>query len=155
MLLISLNRAFRWSVNAPAACKAGYSLIEIMVVIAIMAVASAIAVPRAASALDQVISHTVFFEFQRQVSSLRAEAFRNERAVRVVEIGHAVVDGGVQPVQTATLSLRSGWTYKMSAPLLIDAGSSCSIADVDLFNSGRKIMHLESHGHDCRFIRTV
>jgi prepilin-type N-terminal cleavage/methylation domain-containing protein len=132
---------------------AGYSLIEMLIVIAIIAITSAIALPRAAGALDQVISHTVFFEFQRQVSALRAEAFRDEKLISIVT-PDAVTTPSDDQIERVALALRSGWTYELSGPFLISPGASCSNLDVDLVNQKRSIIHLESRGHDCRFIRT-
>ena len=138
----------------PARAKAGYSLIEILFVLAIIAVTAAISVPRAASALDQVISHTVFFDFQRQVSDLRARAFREEQTFDLVSSADARRADPAGQMRDVKVTLRSGWTYQLTAPLTIGAGANCSIADAELLNAGRKIMHLESRGRDCRFIRT-
>jgi prepilin-type N-terminal cleavage/methylation domain-containing protein len=140
-----------------ARAKAGYSLIEILFVMAIIAVTAAISLPRAAGALDQVISHTVFFDFQRQVSDLRARAFREEQTFDLVNGADAplsAADASGQ-VRTVIVKLRAGWTYKLTTPLMIGAGGACGVADAELLNGERRIMHLESRGHDCRFIRTL
>ncbi len=135
--------------------KAGYSLIEILFVMAIIAVTAAISLPRAASALDQVISHTVFFEFQRQVSEFRARAFREEQVLTVVNSPDGQPAGAIPQTGDVSVKLRSGWSYKLNAPLTIDSGAGCSLANADLYNGQRLIMHLQSRGHDCRFIRTL
>ena len=143
------------SPNRLAVGKAGYSLIEILIVLAIMALMAAISMPRAASALDQVISHTVFFDFQRQVTDLRARAFREERGFNVVGTEASTGGRSRDRERDIAIPLRSGWTYRLGAPFRIGAGAECSPTEVDLFNGKRLIMHLESKASDCRFIRTV
>ena len=132
----------------------GYSLMEILIVLAIMSLTAAIAIPRAAGALDQVISHAVFFDFQRQVLELRSKAFREERGIEIVGEGRAPADA-VASERFSTVLLRAGWKYELGGPLTIDSGGKCSSTQVDLTNRGRRVMHLESRGSDCRFLRTL
>jgi prepilin-type N-terminal cleavage/methylation domain-containing protein len=155
MLRILRSKVSALGGGHPLYGKRGYSLIEMLFVIAIIAVTSAITLPRAAGALDQVISHTVFFEFQRQVSDFRAQAFREERSLNLIDSTQAAVDTSAPQPNNVAVRLRSGWTYKLTQPMTIDAGAGCSNADADLMNGARIIMHLQSKGHDCRFIRTI
>ena len=61
------------------------TLIEILVVLAIMAMATAVIMPSTSRMLDQATSHAVFFEFQRQVSELRRQANRTGEDLRLVD----------------------------------------------------------------------
>ena len=70
--------------NGRRLTRAGYSLLEIMIVLAIMAATVSIMLPRAGAALDQVVVHTIQFDLQRQVSDLRREAFLNKTRQRLV-----------------------------------------------------------------------
>ena len=65
--------------------RGGYTLIEVLVVLAIFALSTAIIMPSTARMLDQTTSHAVFFEFQRQISDLRREANRTGEPLRVVD----------------------------------------------------------------------
>lgn len=69
----------------PGRSRAGYTLIEVLVVLAIFALSTAIIMPSTARMLDQTTAHAVFFEFQRQMSDLRREANRTGEPVRVVD----------------------------------------------------------------------
>lgn len=62
----------------PPPHKAGYSVLEVLIVLAIMAMASAIVMPRGLAMLDRVMTHVVFFDLQREVSDLRRDAYRTE-----------------------------------------------------------------------------
>ncbi len=55
-----------------------------MIVLAIMALAMSVIMPRAAASLDQVVAHTVFFDFQRQLLDLRGRAFATNEALTVL-----------------------------------------------------------------------
>jgi prepilin-type N-terminal cleavage/methylation domain-containing protein len=138
----------------------GYSLFEIMIVLAIMALAMAVVMPRAAAALDQVVAHTVFFDFQRQLLDLRTKAFNTNN--QIVVLSSPTKDGQSAEVlnpelaniaQMERIALRTGWTYQLAAPLRISPGGICTRTDVDLFNAGHKIMHLESDNDGCRLVR--
>ncbi len=51
-------------INADSS-RAGFSLIEILVVLAIFALSAAVIMPSTSRMLDQATSHAVFFEFQK------------------------------------------------------------------------------------------
>ncbi len=139
----------------------GYSLMETMFALAIMAMAAAMIMPKAAGALDQVVAHTVFFDFQRQVLDVRREAFAKAQPSIIISTYQG--QSSTQEAEAATASraepvritLRSGWTYQLSAPIRIGAGGACSQSDVDLYDSGRKIFHLEGRDVGCRFTRVA
>ena len=63
--------------------KRGYTLLEMLIVLAVMALAIAIVVPRGEAMLDQMTAHAVFFDFQRQVSDLRRGAYASQTGVMI------------------------------------------------------------------------
>ena len=71
--------------HATRSPKAGYSLLEMLIVLAIMAAAVAVVLPRGQAMLDQMTTHAVFFDFQRQISDLRREAYATQNAALVVD----------------------------------------------------------------------
>lgn len=132
--------------------RSGFSLLEILVVLAIFGIATAIIMPSTARMLDQAMSHAVFFEFQRQVSDLRREASRTGVAIRVTEPGQTAA---VSEVPDRTLTLREPWRYTMAPALDIAEGGACSPTSANLIRDDTVIMTLRSSGSDCRFIRLL
>lgn len=134
--------------------RAGFSLIEILVVLAIFALSAAVIMPSTSRMLDQATSHAVFFEFQEQVSDLRREANRTGVAIRVSEPESR---GLAQPVGNGeaprNVTLRSPWRYTLAPALDIAPGGACSAATANLINGDRVVMTLRTSEGDCRFIR--
>jgi prepilin-type N-terminal cleavage/methylation domain-containing protein len=127
----------------------GFSLIEILVVLAIFALAAAVIMPSTSRMLDQATAHAVFFEFQRQVSDLRREANRTGEAIRLV-------DPAVTPAEgERVVTLREPWRYTLAPALDIAPGGSCSPTTANLLKGDRVVMTLRAQDADCRFIRQV
>lgn len=128
------------------AARAGYSVLELLIVLAIMALAAAVVLPQGALMLDRLVLHAVQFEFQREVSELRAEAYTSETPI---ELGSAKEKGA----DVRVLALRAEWTYRLDHPIRISAGGACSAARVEILKLGRPMMHLQSADSACHFIR--
>lgn len=133
--------------------RAGYTLMEMLVVLAIMGLATAVILPSTSRMLDQATAHAVFFEFQRQVSDLRREANRTGLPLRLVEAGADLDVRDPDAAERRTVELRSPWRYTLAPALDIAAGGACSPAVVNLLNGDRVVMTLVENGGDCRFIR--
>jgi prepilin-type N-terminal cleavage/methylation domain-containing protein len=129
--------------------KAGYTLLEMLIVLAIMALAVAIVLPRGEAALDQMTAHAVFFDFQRQLSDLRREAYASQTPVWV----RGGDDQDPRDTAARVLLLRAGWTYRLDRPIAITAGGLCSPAAVEVLKSGHPVMHLTAADAACHFIR--
>lgn len=127
----------------------GFSLMEILVVLVIFALSTAIIMPSTSRMLDQATAHAVFFEFQLQVSDLRREANRTGVAIRLV-------DPSMPPPLSEgdrTLELRAPWRYTVAPALLIAEGGSCSPTTANLVNGDTVVMTLRSYDATCQFIR--
>lgn len=138
--------------------RAGFSLMEILVVLAIFGLSAAVIMPSTSRMLDQATSHAVFFEFQKQVSDYRREANRTGVAIRLVDPDATVPTTprtveAIEDDRTRTVTLRSPWTYTLAPALDIAAGGACSAATANLINGDRIVMTLRTSGGDCRFIR--
>lgn len=122
---------------------------EILVVLVIMAVATAVIMPSSAQMLDQATSHAVFFEFQREVSDLRRQANRTG-------IGMTVVDPA-SPLPLAEdariIPMRKPWRYTVAPALDIADGGVCAPVSVNLIKDSTIVMSLQSSGTNCRFVR--
>ena len=129
--------------------KAGYSLLEMMIVLAIMAVAMTVVVPRGAVMMDRVVTHAVFFDFQRQISDLRREAFNNQSPLTVYP------SGAVDPndPQGRAIPLRAAWSYRLARPIRISEGGACTPASAEILKGDVVIMHLNMADQTCHFIR--
>ena len=131
----------------PRRGRGGYTLIEVLVVLAIFALSTAIIMPSTARMLDQTTSHAVFFEFQRQMSDLRREANRTGTSLRVVDPSMPKTE------DDRLLELRSPWRYTLAPALDIAEGGGCSTASANLINQDRVVMTLRTDDGTCRFIR--
>ncbi len=129
--------------------RAGFSLIEILIVLTLMALATAIIMPGMSRMLDQATAHAVFFEFQRDVSNLRREANRSGTPLRLVDPATAIdPDAGDRRIV-----LRDPWRYTIAPAMEIAEGGVCAPTTVNLLNSDRIVMTLRSDTPDCRFSR--
>ena len=122
---------------------------EMLVVLVMMAMATAVIMPSTSRMLDQATAHAVFFEFQRQVSDLRREANRTGLPIRVLD---PAVPLGAEG-RNRILTLRAPWRYTMAPALDIAEGGVCAPASANLLNQDRVVMTLRTDSGDCRFIR--
>ena len=140
--------------SASARGKGGFTLLEMLLVLGLMAMMAALIVPRIAVQIDQAAAHSEFLKFQRQVLDLRRQSFHEGQGLRIVATGDFVDSSDADP-PLAEVKLAPGWSYTLSAPIDIDAGGGCSPAEVDLIRSNTVILHLQGSGASCRFFRVV
>lgn len=142
--------------------RAGFSLMEMLVVLAIIALSAAIVAPRGSVMLDRITLHAVFFDFQRQVSDLRRRAWREEQALTVTtpraEGANAIV-AAVRPraedgeAEAVPLQIKDGFTLVFSRPLTIAADGRCPELEVEVLRGDRSVMRLKSADDACHFER--
>jgi prepilin-type N-terminal cleavage/methylation domain-containing protein len=138
--------------SASARTKGGFTLLEMLLVLGLTAMAAALIVPRISVQIDQAAAHSEFLKFQQQVMDLRRQSFHEGQGLRIVASGELVDDAEADP-PLAEVRLGPGWSYQLSQPIDIDAGGGCSQADVDLIRAGRVVLHLRGSGASCRFFR--
>jgi type II secretory pathway pseudopilin PulG len=122
---------------------------EILVVLVILALSTAVIMPSSARMLDQATSHAVFFEFQREVSDLRRKANRTGIAAQVVDPATSLP----LPEGAHVIPMRTPWRYTVAPALDIAEGGVCAPASVNLIKDDTVVMALQSTGSSCRFIR--
>lgn len=132
-----------------ARLKAGFSLMEMLIVLAIMAIAIALVMPRGQAMLDGMTAHAVFFDFQRQMLDLRREAYATQTATAV----KSTDDADPADVADRVIPLRNQWSYRLERPITVTAGGACTPAAVEVLKSGRAVMHLTMGDDACHFIR--
>ena len=138
---------------APATrSRAGFTLLEILLVLGLTALMAAIAIPRISVWIDQVTAHGEYLKFQQQVLDLRRQSFHEGQGLRLVSSGEFVDDPNTDP-PLAEVQLGPGWSYRLSDPVNIDAAGACSPAEVDLMHNGRARLHIVGQGSTCRFLR--
>ncbi len=129
---------------APGRRRGGFSLLETLIALAVMSLAAAIVMTKAGGALDQVALHTAFFDFQRQVSDLRQQAFAQKSPIVLPPL---------QDAQSPKVTLQPGWTYRLSGPLNVSAAGVCGQINADLLHDGKMRAELQSVDGACRFVR--
>jgi type II secretory pathway pseudopilin PulG len=120
-----------------------------LVVLAIMALAVALVMPRATLMIDRMTAHAVFFDFQRRVLDLRREAYAKQMPIMLYDDAAAAR----RDPQGRALTLRAQWTYRLVRPVWISEGGACRSGDVEILKAGRAVMRLTPGQGDCRFIR--
>jgi prepilin-type N-terminal cleavage/methylation domain-containing protein len=137
--------------NRRCLTRAGYSLLEIMIVLAIMAATVSIMLPRAGAALDQVVVHTIQFDLQRQVSDLRRDAFLNKTKLRLVLAAASGVLAQSDPHEALAV-LPNGWTASLDKEVLFLPSGVCSPANLRLSSLGKAPIRM-TVTENCQLIR--
>jgi len=134
--------------------RAGFTVLEMLIVLAIMAMAVALVMPRGAVMLDRMTAQTVFFDFQRQVGALRREAADGQTPLWLID-SDATTPQGFDGARTMlrVVDLGPGWTYRLARPIAISQGGACDRAGVTLIHDGKPILHLAPAEAPCRFTR--
>ena len=141
--------------KAAARGRRGYSLLEIMIVLAIMSVAIAIMVPRAGAALDQVVVHTVQFDLQRQISDQRRNAFVSQidSGLQIISIGDPLPhDVSPNPIKIALVQVPKGWNASLESRAILKASGQCTPTRIHLSSLGKRPIHMALND-DCQLIR--
>jgi prepilin-type N-terminal cleavage/methylation domain-containing protein len=129
--------------------RAGYSVLEMLVVLAIMALAAALVMPKATLMIDRMTAHAVFFDFQRRVLDLRRQAYAEQTPMVLYD---DAVMAGRDPLGRV-LTLRAQWTYRLRRPVRISEGGACQADEIEILKAGRPVMRLAPGEGQCRFIR--
>ncbi len=131
--------------------KAGYSLLEMLIVLAIMAIATTVVLPSGLALTGQMTAHAEQFDFQRQVLELRRQAYDQQTPLVLYSSGAVPQDDP----RGRVLALRPGWTYRLSPALAIGEGGACGSATAIILHLGAPVMRLVTEDGGCAFTRLV
>lgn len=129
--------------------RAGYSVLEMLVVLAILALAATLVMPKATLMIDRMTAHAVFFDFQRRVLDLRRQAYAEQTPMVLYD---DATMAGRDPLGRF-LALRAQWTYRLQRPVRISEGGACQADEIEILKAGRRVMRLAPGEGQCRFIR--
>ena len=146
----------------PHSAKAGYSLLEMMIVLAIISLSVVMVMPRMGAALDQVVVHTLQFEMQRQVSTLRRRAYLEQTDLWLTEQALPAAQDpdpstAPEPVgpqkQWVAITLPKTWKAAYASPIRFKSSGQCTVSDIEVSSLGKRSFRL-SMNEDCQLIRT-
>ncbi|MEE4212743.1 MAG: type II secretion system protein [Parvularcula sp.] len=109
---------------AGRAGQTGFTLIETLAALGVIGVMLAIVLPNLTRGLDRSAIYAAKIGFAAEVQHLRRRAFREGRDIVVAAPGGEGV----------LVGLEEGWSYRLNAPIVIDASGRCSGGVVSLFN---------------------
>jgi prepilin-type N-terminal cleavage/methylation domain-containing protein len=138
------------STRRATSSKSGFTLLEMLFVLAIMAMTAALAVPRIEQVLASNADRGAAFQFQRLTLDLRANAYHQERALNVVATGQFKDDDPDADPAPAEIKLEDGWSYRLGGPLTISPRGLCDATTVDLYFKGQPRERLTG-AVDCSF----
>jgi prepilin-type N-terminal cleavage/methylation domain-containing protein len=133
--------------------RAGFTLLEVLLAIAIMSLTVALILPNVFATQEHNKADRAFFHFRRMTLDLRATAFHEERPLVLVDTGKFVEDDDAEPA-VAEIKLDDGWSYHLSAPMNISAGGVCDQVTAELSQAGQIRMRLTGDAA-CAFTRVT
>jgi len=146
----------------PQRARSGYSLREMMIVLAIISLSVAMVMPRMGAALDQVVVHTLQFEMQRQVSTLRRRAYLEQTDLWLTEQALptaqdpdevATLEPVGPPKQWVAITLPKTWKAAYATPIRFKSSGQCTVSDIEVSSLGKRSIRLTLN-QDCQLIRT-
>lgn len=126
----------------------GATLLEVLVVLAVLAMAGTMVLPAGSRMLERMTVHVVHFELQRDLSDLRRRAGAEQRAFRVVSS-----DAQARAETDVVLPLREPWSYRLDRPLQVSDGGACEAAKVELRRGDERPTTLRVEDANCRLKR--
>ena len=128
------------------ASRGGFSLVEVLVVLAITALTAALVFPLGGRLLDRISVHTAFFAIQQQLLDARREAFRDEVTITFEAEDREGAEG-------RRFVLPEDWSYEATSPLVVSPDGGCSLTQIRISHRRQEIALLEGRGTSCRLTR--
>lgn len=126
--------------STPDPGSAGYSLLELLIALAILSLALTLVLPNGMRALDRIVLHSVLFEFQTDLARARNEAYQTESVMEIAS----------QPGPlTGSFSPRPGWSASVSGPLTIRVDGTCSPGELAFQRDSEPMMQVRV-SEDCQ-----
>lgn len=118
--------------------RAGFSMLEAVIALAILALLAGLTLPYVAGAVDRMATRTAFQELDAGLMRLRGEAFAADAMV-----AFTAEQAGLSP----------DWSLRSSAPLVVSADGTCPTATLELWRGGRLRARLVPSASPCRYLR--
>lgn len=128
--------------------RAGFSILEMLAALAVLALGASLVTVRASVALDQMSAHAAHLELQTRLAELRRSAFAAESPLTVL-----AVRGEEDGPAAVVLAAPEGWTLAFDHPLTLSPGGACGVADLELSRQGRKPVKLTTRDGACGLLR--
>jgi len=134
----------------------GYSLLEVMVVLAILAMTVSIVLPGLSVGLQAAARRTALMELDQGVLSLRrlAQTEGVGRTIGAMNGASDVPGGQATPAAEAALAgdlkLPAGWSYSLDHPLTFYPDGACDEGAITLIKAGAPSVRFEISMPECR-----
>lgn len=147
-----------------AGASAGYSLIEVMITLAVLALAASVVTPGLSSGMDSASIRSARLQAESAVMAIRRLAIRNDQSIAIApsrDTGSSLDPGrlarGAEPKADIAmrLELPDGWTYTLGSPVRVRPDGTCSSADLDLVREASAPIRLRVSGSCSLLARTV
>lgn len=120
--------------------QSGFSLIEVLAALGVMAAMMTIVLPGLASTLDRAGIYAARMTFTAEIQALRRRAYHQRTGIRVTSPGR---DG-------LSIGLDEGWSYELATPIDIDAAGQCSGGSILLKHRRGRTTRLSLTAPHCR-----
>lgn len=141
----------RWRTLRSWAADDGFSLLEVMVSLAILALAVAIVLPSLSASLASASRQAVRADLARQIVEYRLRAHDLSVALVLADPSPFVRGEASDKAQALQvhLSLPAGWRYRVRHPIIFSQDSDCSGGDVILEHDGGEQMTIALEPGQC------
>ena len=142
-----------------AAASDGYSLLEVMITLAVLALAASVVMPGLSSGMESASTRSARLQAESSVMAMRRLAIRNDQSIEISSTTNTtrITRGDKETADLAMrLDLPDGWSYVLSSPVRVNPDGICGVADLDLLRgSGApiRLRVLSSCGLAARTVR--
>lgn len=128
----------------------GFTLIELIVAMAIVSLALIIVAPALLAGLNRASLYAAKGEFESQLKDLRWEAFKRQTRLVVVERLPNAVGEADRADDLTSIVLSSGFAFRLNSPIVIEPNGRCSGGLVRIGKPGGIGMDLRLSAPLCR-----